>query len=86
MTAHKRRYTTQPFALCKLSYTVFGRDTDEHMDMIWTRLCLNNFYSLLLTQFSQYDAFILFDCTIYLHPAIFRRKYNMVLTSPGCMF
>lgn len=24
MTAHKRRYTTQPFALCKLSYNGFG--------------------------------------------------------------
>lgn len=26
MTAHKRRHTTQPFALCKLSYTLFFGD------------------------------------------------------------
>ena len=25
MTAHKRRHTTQPFALCKLSYSEHGR-------------------------------------------------------------
>lgn len=26
MTAHKRRHTTQPFALCKLSYTPIMKD------------------------------------------------------------
>ena len=29
MTAHKRRHTTQPFALCKLSYT--ASETTEHV-------------------------------------------------------
>ena len=36
MTAHKRRHTTQPFALCKLSYRNFGRDLKEHVNMIRT--------------------------------------------------
>ena len=27
MTAHKRRHTTQPFALCKLSYTLIEKIT-----------------------------------------------------------
>ena len=33
MTAHKRRHTTQPFALCKLSYTNDGRE-DGLNDMV----------------------------------------------------
>ena len=38
MTAHKRRHTTQPFALCKLSYNKFGgivmRFKDEMKDFL----------------------------------------------------
>ena len=29
MTAHKRRHTTQPFALCKLSYFLYNRILKE---------------------------------------------------------
>ena len=35
MTAHKRRHTTQPFALCKLSYAVLLQDAYQHVDVVF---------------------------------------------------
>ena len=32
MTAHKRRHTTQPFALCKLSYHIEGLAQEFGLD------------------------------------------------------
>ena len=85
MTAHKRRHTTQPFALCKLSYTILRWNTQKHMDMIWARLCFYNFHSLLLTQLSQYLSDIFPDLTIYCHSPIFWCEYHMILASPCCV-
>ena len=78
MTAHKRRHTTQPFALCKLSYTVLGWDTYQHVNMIFACLCLYYFYPLVLTQFPQHLPYILFDLSIYHLSTVFRSKYDMI--------
>lgn len=53
--------------------------------MIRARSSFYYFYSLLLAQFSQYHSYILFYLTIYLHPPIFRCKYDVILTSPTRM-
>ena len=55
------------------------------MYMVWTRFDFYHFYTLLLTQFSQYRSYILFYLAIYLHPSILGDKYGMILTSPTCM-
>ena len=45
----KYHQTAFPFQISHyLGYTIFGRDTYQHMDMIWTCFCLNNLNSLLL--------------------------------------
>ena len=85
MTAHKRRHTTQPFALCKLSYTIFWRDTQQHMDVIRASLCFYDFYPFLFAQLSQNLPNILFNLPVYCHPTILWRKNYVILASPCCV-
>jgi len=49
------------------------------------RFCLYNLHAFLLAQFPQYYPYICLDPSIYLHPAIFGSKHNMVLTTPAGM-
>ena len=69
-----------------LRYTVLWRYIDEHVDMVGTRFCFYELYPLLLAWLPQYHPDILFDLTTYLHPAVFRCKYDVILTSPTGMF
>ena len=65
------------------------RDTYEHMDMIWARLCLYDLYSFLLAQFSQDFSDIPFQCPIYLFSSILWGKDYVILTpvfAVGCAF
>ena len=68
-----------------LGYAVLRRDAYQHVDVVWACLCFYDFYALLLAQLPQYNPYVLFYLSIYLHPSIFRRKHHMVLTSPPCM-
>ena len=79
MTAHKRRHTTQPFALCKLSYAVFRWYGYEHMDMILARFRFMNLDTLILAQLSDHLSDILFDLSVYDLSPVFRCEYNTVL-------
>lgn len=85
MAALMRLHILQSFALCKLRYAVLGWDAYQHVYMVWAHSGFYNFYTLLLTQFSQYHSYILFYLTIYLYPPIFGCKYDVILTSPTCM-
>ena len=85
MEALMRLHILQSFALCKLRYAVLGWDAYQHVYMVWAHSGFYNFYTLLLTQFSQYHSYILFYLTIYLYPPIFGCKYDVILTSPTCM-
>ena len=79
MTAHKRRHTTQPFALCKLSYAHFGRDTKQKMYMIRTYFSFNYFYAFPLAQCPD-DISYLFSFFIKKYfSSIFRGKYDTIL-------
>ena len=40
-----------PHGLC---CTVFQRDTPQHMNVVWTRLCFYDFHALLFAQLSKY--------------------------------
>ena len=66
----------------KLRYTVFRRHGYEHMDVILTRFCFYDLYSLILTQLSYH----LSDIPSYLSvddlSPIFGRKYYMVFAFP----
>ena len=65
-----------------LCYTVFWRDTQQHMNVVWACLCFYNFHTFLFAQLSQNLSDILFDLTVYYHPTVFRCKYYMILASP----
>ena len=52
------------------------------VDMIRAGLCLYNLHALLLAQFAQYHPNVLLDLSVYLHSAIFWRKYYLILTPP----
>ena len=80
MTAHKRRHATQPFALCKLSYTVFRRYGYEHMDMILARFCFVDLDTLIFAQLSEHLSDILFVLSVYDLSPVFRRKYDMIVS------
>ena len=56
------------------------RNTYQHMDMIRTCFCLDDFYSFLLTLLSQYFSNILFDLSIDFFPSVLWRKHYMILT------
>ena len=58
---------------------------DKFTGDVWARSGFYDFYTFLLTQFSQYHSYILFYLSIYFHPSIFGCKYNVILTSPTCM-
>ena len=54
--------------------------------MVGASVRLNNFHAFLLTQFSKYLSYICPYVSVDYLSTIFRRKYNMVLTSPFGMF
>ena len=68
-----------------LRYTIFGRDAQQHMNMIWAGFCFQNFHFFLFTQLSQNFSYVFTYLPIYCKSPIFRRKYYMVLTSPPRM-
>lgn len=69
-----------------VAYAVLRRDAYQHVDVVWACLCFYDFYALLLAQLPQYNPYVLFYLSIYLHPSIIRRKHHMVLTTPTGMF
>ncbi len=53
------------------------------MNVIWTSLCLQNFYFFQITQLTQDFSYVLFvDLSIDYLTTIFGRKYNVILAFP----
>ena len=62
-----------------------GRDTDQHMYVVWAHLSFNYFYSFPLAELAKYFSYLqAFLGEKYFSP-IFWRKYNMVLAIPTRM-
>ena len=52
------------------------------MDVIFTRFCFDNLYSLVLALFPDHLADVLFDFAVDDLSTIFRGEYDMVFTFP----
>ena len=79
MTAHKRRHTTQPFALCKLSYAHLRRYTYQHVYMVRHKMPFYDLHSFIRTQLLQYifDTFLIL--IVYDFSSILWCEHDMVL-------
>ena len=65
------------------AHTQLRRYCYQHMDMVFTRICLYDFHSLASLAYSpQYLSYCRFIFSVYDLPAIFRREHDMVLTPP----
>lgn len=76
MTAHKRRHTTQPFALCKLSYCQFGRYRYQHVYVILHPMCFYYFHMFVIAEHPQYFPYVFSELPVNYFPAILWHKYN----------
>ena len=63
----------------------FGRYLDQHMDVIWTNLSLQNIDLFPLAKFSQHRSDFSLFLTVKNFPSKFRGKYDMILAIPRCM-
>ena len=73
---------TDHFGLEKDSYILFlGRLVPEKgMDVVYTRLCLDDFYFHLVAEFSEDFSDILPYLLVNHFPAVFRCEYDVVFT------
>lgn len=85
MTAHKRRHTTQPFALCKLSYCYLWRYLDQHVDVVRAYLRFDNLVPFPIAQRPQNASNFSSFLSEEHFPSVFWRKHYMIFAIPTGM-
>ena len=80
----KYHQTALPFEYpLEFAYTHLRRNRYQHMDMVFTRICLYDFHSIASLAYPpQYISYPRFILPVYDLPAIFRRKVLLLLRLP----